>query len=45
MVELGAEVQDTAVPSGTEVLHVHSTGLNGSLPRDIPAEKSAATFI
>ena len=30
----GAEVelQDTAVPIGTEVLHVYSTGLNGSLP-------------
>ena len=41
----GAEVelQDTAVPSGTEVLHVYSTGLNGSLPRDLPAEQSAAT--
>ena len=41
----GAEVelQDTAVPSGTEVLHVYSTGLNGSLPCDLPAEQSAAT--
>ena len=41
----GAEVelQDTAVPIGTEVLHVYSTGLNGSLPRDLPAEQSAAT--
>ena len=36
------ELQDTAVPSGTEVLHVYSTGLNGSLPRDLPAEQSAA---
>ena len=43
---IGAEVelQDTAVPIGTEVLHVYSTGLNGSLPRDMPAEQSAATF-
>ena len=41
----GAEVelQDTAVPSGTEVLHVYSTDLNGSLPCDLPAEQSAAT--
>ena len=31
------EVKDTAVPIGTEVLHVYSTGLNGSLPRDMPA--------
>ena len=30
------------MPSGTEVLHVYSTGLNGSLPRDLPAEQSAA---
>ena len=37
-----AKVQDTVVPSGTEVLHVYSTGLNGSLPRDLPAEQSAA---
>ena len=37
------ELQDTAVPSGTEVLHVYSTGLNGSLPCDLPAEQSAAT--
>ena len=36
------ELQDTAVPSSTEVLHVHSTGLNGSFPRDLPAEQSAA---
>ena len=34
------ELQDTAVPSGTEVLHVYSTGLNSSLPRK--AEQSAA---
>ena len=27
---------------GTEVLHVYSTGLNGSLPRHLPAEQSAA---
>ena len=32
------ELQDTAVPIGTEVRHVYSTGLNGSLPRDMPAE-------
>ena len=37
------ELQDTAVPIGAEVLHVYSTGLNGSLPRDMPAEQSAAT--
>ena len=43
---IGAEMElkDTAVPIGTEVLHVYSTGLNGSLPRDMPAEQSAATF-
>ena len=35
---------DTAVPGGTEVLHVYSTGLNGSLPHDMPAEQSSATF-
>ena len=26
------------MPSGTEVLHVNSTGLNGSLPRDRPSK-------
>ena len=26
----------------TEVLHVYSTGLNGSLPHDMPAEQSSA---
>ena len=31
------------MPSGTEVLHVYSTGLNGSLPCGLPAEQSAAT--
>ena len=35
---------DTAVPGGTEVLHVYATGLNGSLPHNMPAEQSAATF-
>ena len=34
---------DTAVPGGTEVL-LYSTGLNGSLPHDMPAEQSSATF-
>ena len=38
------EQGDTAVPGGTEVLHVYSTGLNGSLPHDMPAEQSSATF-
>ena len=32
------------MPVGTEVLHVYSTGLNGSLPHDMPAEQSSATF-
>ena len=32
------------MPGGTEVLHVYSTGLNGSLPHDMPAEQSSATF-
>ena len=42
----GAEMvqDDTAVRGGAEVLHVYSTGLNGSLPHDMPAEQSAATF-
>ena len=35
---------DTAVPGSTEVLHVYATGLNGSLPHDMPTEQSAATF-
>ena len=35
---------DTAVPGGTEVLRVNATSLNGSLPHDMPAEQSAATF-
>ena len=38
------EQGDAAVPGGTEVLHVYSTGLNGSLPHDMPAEQSSATF-
>ena len=32
------------MPISTEVLHVYSTGLSDSLPRDMPAEQSAATF-
>ena len=39
------EQKDTAVPTGTEVLHIYSTGLNGSLPHDMPAEQSAAISI
>ena len=35
---------DAAVHGGTEVLHVYSTGLNGSLPHDMCAEQSSATF-
>ena len=43
----GTQVEqgDTAVPGGTEVLHVYSTGLNGSLPHDMPAEQSSATSV
>ena len=43
---IGAEMElkDTAVPIGTEVLHVYSSGVNGSLPHDMLAEQSAATF-
>ena len=42
----GAQVEqgDMAAPGGTEVLHVYSTGLNGSLPHDMPVEQSSATF-
>ena len=32
------------MPGGTEVPHVYSTGLNGSLPHDMPAEQSSAAF-
>ena len=42
----GAEVElgVTAVPCGTEVLHVYATGLNGGLPHDMPADHCAAAF-
>ena len=42
----GAQMEqgDTAVPGGTEVVHVYSTGLNDSLPHDMSAEQSSATF-
>ena len=42
----GAEVEHgvTAVPCGTEVLHVYATGLNGGLPHDMPADHCAAAF-
>ena len=35
---------DTAVPGGTEVLHVYATDLNGNLPHNMSAEQDAATF-
>ena len=42
----GAEVElgVTAVPCGTEVLHVYATGLYGGLPHDMPADHCAAAF-
>ena len=42
----GAEVEHgvTAVPCGTEVLHVYATGLNGGLPHDMPADHCIAAF-
>ena len=42
----GAEVEYgvTAVPCGTEVLHIHATGLNGGPPHDMPADHCAGAF-
>ena len=42
----GAQMEqgDAVVPGSTEVLHVYSTDLNGSLPYDMSAEQSSAIF-
>ena len=43
---IGAEMEqeDTAVPLNSEVIHIYSTGLNGSLCHDMPDDQTAATF-